>query len=736
MSASSDTTTTAPGISVHTIAQDCLAGGIGSVVLIANAVSFGALMFPDQLSEGIPLAIWAMLIGSSVGGIWIAIATSLPPLATGIDSPTGTVLVLLSAMVGSRVVAGGGSPKAAIEATMLIFTAATFTSGALLFLLGFFHLGSYFRFVPSSVVGGFFLATGCLLLSGGVRMITGRQFTFSGLVAPWNANETVRLLSAVAVLVVLVTVRHKIKYAFAMPVILVGMCIGSIGLLRLFGLSGAEHGWYFHSLGTLTRWSPLAVVHDTEVPWSALVSLGPEIFVVAIVALVSLITKVSSLEVARQAPADLDCELRANGLASVIAAPLGGISGSVQLGSSRLLEHLGGKRVSGVASALVLGLVGIASFDLLGLIPIPLVCGLVFYLGYNFISDAVTTPYRQRAWLDLGLAAAIAVICVQYGYLVGVLAGLVCACILFTMSYGRLGAIRRHASRTEVTGNVIRSKEQADFLHSNGDAIQLYWLSGYIFFGSSESLFDRIRSDIKGLPSNRVRYVIVDFEMVSGFDTSGMLSLRKLRNLCRVNGATLLYCALSLKNLGMLERGDFFTGKDPCLAFDDLQTAIAWSEDRLLASSNIVIDSSNKGFERWLQERLGPHFSALELITYLERKDFERPQIIYREGDASETVDLVASGAVNIDIMMRDGGSKRIRRLSAHTVVGEMGFFRHSVRSATVSSEGPTALYTLTRSALDRLRQERPALGAAFDEYIIRVIADRLDATNRELAVL
>jgi hypothetical protein len=108
--------------------QDSIAGLIASIVLIANIVSFGALMFPGQLNAGIPLAIWAMLIGSAVGGIWIATATSLPPLATAIDSPTGTVLILLSAMAGGRILAAGGSPQAAIQGVMLVFTAATFAS--------------------------------------------------------------------------------------------------------------------------------------------------------------------------------------------------------------------------------------------------------------------------------------------------------------------------------------------------------------------------------------------------------------------------------------------------------------------------------------------------------------------------------------------------------------------------------------------------------------------------------
>ena len=125
-------------------------------MLIANIVSFGALMFPGELNGGIRVAIWAMLIGSCVGGIWIALGTSLPPLSVGIDSPTGTVLILLSAMTGGRIVAAGGAWGGAVQAIMLIFVAATFACGVLpSYSLGVCRLGSHLRFVPSSVVGGF-----------------------------------------------------------------------------------------------------------------------------------------------------------------------------------------------------------------------------------------------------------------------------------------------------------------------------------------------------------------------------------------------------------------------------------------------------------------------------------------------------------------------------------------------------------------------------------------------------
>jgi SulP family sulfate permease len=146
-----------------------------------------------------------------------------------------------------------------------------------------------------------------------------------------------------------------------------------------------------------------------------------------------------------------------------------------------------------------------------GLIPIPIIAGLVIYLGYNFIVEACWRSYVQRAWLDLLLVMAIAVVCIFYGYLVGVLAGLICACLLFVVSYSRLGVVRRHLSRAQFASYVDRSPEASAFLRTAGDAIQLYRLSGYIFFGSSESVFERIRADIDSLQLRRVSYVIPDF---------------------------------------------------------------------------------------------------------------------------------------------------------------------------------------------------------------------------------
>lgn len=709
------------------LAKDTLAGGVASVALIANIVSFGALMFPGDLAAGASMAIWAMLIGSCIGGVWIALATSLPPLATGIDSPTGAVLVLLSAAVGSGVLAAGGDAPSAVLTVMLAFSAATVLSGVLLYGLGALRLGSGFRFVPYFVIGGFLAATGWFLVAGGLRMSTGRSLSIDGLATPWSVAESVRLVSAVAVLAVLLSLRRWVKSALALPVALLSMWLFGALALRGLGLSGAGQGWYLPSLGALSVWSPLEAARSAQLDWQLAPAFVAELFAVAIVALVSLVTKVSSIEVARQAAGDLDREFRAHGAASLIAAPFGGITSSLQIGSSRLLEHAGGSsRLSGVACALVLGAVGLSSFDLPGQIPIPLIAGLVFFLGWTFGFDALVKPLAQRAWLDLVLALVIMAVCVRYGYLVGVLGGIVGACLLFAISYARIGAVRRHLTRAQFASYVNRSTQASDHLARNGEAIQIYWLAGYLFFGSSEGVFERVRRDIEALPAGRVDAVILDFGSVSGADSSATVSLTKLRNLCRQQGITLVFCALSPALHWVLERGGFFAGKNPQPAFADRNLALAWCESRLLAAAGLDGAAGLAGFPAWLQEQLGAHVNAADLMAYLARKDVDGPQVLYREGEPADDVDLVAAGRLVVDIAAGAGQTLRVRTVMAHTVIGEMGFFRRSVRSATVSSDGPATLFTLTRANFERMRRERPALAIDVDDFILRVMADRV----------
>jgi SulP family sulfate permease len=451
----------------------------------------------------------------------------------------------------------------------------------------------------------------------------------------------------------------------------------------------------------------------------------------------SLVTKVASIEVARQAAGNLDREFRAHGVANLAIVPLGGIACSLQTGTSELLRKAGGaSRLSGVMASLALGAVALVNVDLPALIPIPIIAGLVLYLGYTFFADALRNLAAQRAWIDLLLAIVIGLVCLQRGYLVGVLAGLIGACVLFALNYARLGVVRRHATRRDYAGFVDRSVEASEHLRTAGDAIQIYWLNGYIFFGSSEGLFERVRADLDAYATRQVRFVILDFAAVSGADSSAVASLTKLGNQCARRGVTLVYSGVSRAVQNLLEQGGLIGARSRHKAFIDLNHALAWCEDRLLADARVHDGMDLDAFEAWLQESLGREVRAADAMAYLERQDTRDSQVLYYAGAPADTIDLVATGNLAIDIPRRDGERLRVRRFMKHTMLGEMGFVRQSVRSATVLSSGPATVFTLTRASFQRMRREHPRLAAAFDDFIMRTLADRVDLANRTAAAL
>jgi sulfate permease, SulP family len=714
-----------------------MAGLVGSIVLMTNIVSFAALMFPGDLAAGASTAVWAMLVGSGFCGLWIAWRTSVPPLAVGMDSPTGAALVLLAAGSGSAVLAAGGSPHTAVLSAMLLFSAATLVTGGLLLGLGLARWGACLRFVPFFVVAGFLGATGWLLIAGSVRMSTGH--TLLGLFAAWTWQHGAKLVCALGVLAVLLTLRSRVKSPLAIPLTLLAMTLCASAALHLLGLDDPALGWYLPTLGALVPWRPVAALQEAPMSLSMALAFAPDVVAVAIVALVSLVSKTASVEVARKTSGDLDCELRAHGVATLAVVPLGGLAGSIQLGTSRLLEHAGGAtRGSGVACAVVLGVAGLASLDLPGLVPLPIAAGLVMLLGWGFLLEAFAKPLAQRDGLNLLLAVAIAAACVHFGYLTGVLGGVVAACLLFAVSYARVGVVRQQLSRTQFAGNVSRTAVATRHLNEQGDEIQLYWLSGYLFFGSSEGVFERVRGDIRARPPGRVSHVLLDFGGVTAADASAPASLRKLRDFCARQGVTLGVSAAPADIHRDLQRDGFFAGADAPRHFDELNLALAWAEDRVLAQAGI--DQGERcdpaGFEHWLQQQLGPSVRAADFMAYLEQHRVDGGAVLCRQGEPSDSIYLVAAGRLTIDLDKPPGPPVRLRSINTQTVVGEMGFIRRVPRSATVASEGPATVFTLTRERFGQMRVERPDLASAFYECLLSTLADRMGLSERMVSAL
>lgn len=451
---------------------------------------------------------------------------------------------------------------------------------------------------------------------------------------------------------------------------------------------------------------------------------------------ISVLLDVSSLEVARQQSADLDQELKSNGLANLVAGLAGGAGGNISLSGSILIQEAGAvSRLSGVAAAGFCAVVLFVGADIAGYIPTPLLGGLLAYLGFVVLGEALIKSPAQRSLTEFLLAGAIMAVIVYFGYLLGVMIGIVGACLLFAFSYSRIGVVRRHLTRLNFTSNVERSPQEAVILKEHGAQIHVLWISGFIFFGSSNGLFEFIRRVMEEQKDPLLRYLVLDFATVPGLDTSAVLSLVKLRNYCDERAAHIAFAGLNDQLDEMFRDSGLITTDGPHRAFPDRNEALEWCENLLLAEHDTE-EPTEDAFEKWLKGVFGGEIDPSRLMSYFNRRSFKAGQVVLKQGGKANSVELLATGSIAITVTDEDGNVTRLRRMAAQTVVGEMGFFRKAPRVAAVIADEPSIIYRLTRKNFERMQAEDPETAAAFYRLIVRVLSDRLEFANREISAL
>ncbi len=265
--------------------------------------------------------------------------------------------------------------------------------------------------------------------------------------------------------------------------------------------------------------------------------------------------------------------------------------------------------------------------------------------------------------MEWALTGVMTLVIINFGYFMGVVLGVIGACLMFALSYSRIGVIRRHLTRQEFSSNVERSPEQTRLLREEGKRVHVFWLSGFIFFGSSNGLFERIKRVIEAQTEKPVGYVVLDFSAVPGLDTSAVLSLVKLRNYCEEHGVTLAFSGLSETMRVSFDGAGFFGATRPHQVFGSRNEAIEWCEDMLLMHHEVG-EASTHNFESWLHNEFGGmiDFDAHRSLTWSARNSTTASSCSIKASRPTPSC-FQASGCVAITIIDEHG---RPIRLAAH----------------------------------------------------------------------
>src|SRR5215471_15030845 len=720
------------GTLVAAATQNVFASVISSTLTVSFCLSYAALIFSGPLSPWLTYGVTISFLSAAVIGFIIALRSSLPFALAGPDSATSAVTATLAAATIERLQAHGMSENL-LGPVLIVLAIGAATAGLLLCALGLAKAGRIIRFVPYPVLGGFLGASGWLIVSGAVQVTAGHRLNVINFESLMTASSLTKLTAAGGVALALFVGRYRLRNAFALPSVLLASIIAVHLILLVSGISLVEaqsKGWVFEpqSAPNLT-WGFEEI---RRFPWNVLPSLTGDLLAVGFVTTISLLLNVTGIELATQREANLDRELSALGVANTMSAALGGYVGCVSLSRSILNRASGAEgRLSGIIVATVSAAMLATSPEFLAYIPKCVLGGLLLYIGVELMYRWLVSSSRQLLLVEYISLAAIAIIIVNWGFVSGVLIGLVIGCATFALNASRVNAIKFSFDGTNYRSSLDRSADDFGVLNEAGRKIQGMSLQSYLFFGSAYQLYQHI----KGLLATQADclFLIFDFRLVTGIDSSATHSFRQIKQAADERGVKLVFVNLD-SGLERTFRTTKFLSRDIIMA-PDLDHALETCENTVISELRSRL-GEEETFEAWLAEALDNAQNAAILVRHCNRIEVSPGEVIARQDEAADSMHFILRGRVGIIVKLEDGRSVRVRSLGPRTTIGEMGLLSQRARSATIEAEVPTILYELTTDAYECIRSESPAVTHALLNYVVVVMSERLSFANRVIGIL
>jgi SulP family sulfate permease len=721
------------GARIRAALHDLLAGSICSILSITYCLSYAALIFSGPLSRWLSQGVALSFLSAAVAAAIVAWRSSLPFAIAGPDSSTSAVIAALVAAMAERLATTGHTQL--LAPTLIVMALATGITGLLLSGLGLLRAGRAIRFVPYPVIGGFMGATGWLMVVGAIRVIADHKLTLGSLGALAEPALLGKLAAGLVVAAVLEVLMTRSQSPFILPGVLVA-AVAAVHLgLAASGLSvGAAQagGWLFapqHAAPLMSPWHAGALA---AFPWGSLWGLSGEFVAVMFVTVVSLLLNTTGIEMATRREADIDGELKALGLASLLTAALGGYVSCLSLSRSTLNFSLGARsRLPGLTVAAICALMLLVGPTFLGYAPKFALGGLLFFAGERLLRRWIVQSARQLHLTEYASLLAVTLIIVQWGFIAGVLIGVIIGCATFAVSASRVNAIKFSFDGSEYRSRLDRSAEELAILAQHGRELQGMALQSYLFFGSANRLYQHVKALLRA--RDDCRFLLFDFRLVTGIDSSATHSFSQIKQVTDESGARIVLVNLKA-DLQRALQGIGLITPDVTVA-SDLDRALETCEDAIIAAYQGASTEADS-LRGWLAKALGSAEHAEALAALCHRFEVRAGDIIARQGEPSNSMHFILDGRVGIVVDMGDGHAVRVRSLGRHTTIGEMGLISGRPRSATIEAEAPSVLYELSLDRFNEIKRAQPALGQALLSYVIAVMAERLSFASRVIGVL
>jgi len=704
------------------------AGIIAGLLNSIAAISYGALIFSGSLSsyaaQGIGLALMSTLISSAI----IGFLTSQPGIIGGSqDIPAAIIASMAASITGSLAVGAASQSTYTTIVAMMIIT--TLLTGACFIALGAFELGSLVRFLPYPVVGGFLAGTGWLLVTGAIGLMANVTPSLAEAAILVRGDVLVRWLPGVLFAMGLLAILIRKPHFAVTP----SMIVGGIGVFYLIAWLArvsfeqlSATGWLLGPFPSQQLWQPFNINDLGLVQWSAIGAQIPNIGAIIVLSSVGLLLNITGLEAIAQRDIDLNRELRAAGFANLVGGSLGGYVGYQPIGVSALnLRSGSNSRLIGLIAAGVGGLALLFGPAFLALLPKVIVGGLLLYLGLDLLKEWVYDAFFRLPRAEYAIVIFIMVVIAAVGFLQGVVVGIVATIIIFVIAYSRVDVVRHRLTGEVVQSRVTRSPALRQQLRQLGPRLAIMQLQGFIFFGTADRLLGQVRERINRHDISALRFALLDFQRVTGLDSTGMVSFEKMKHAAEAAGTTIVITDAIPVIRNQMERGGLHANAHVQF-FRTLDQGIEWCENILLREENIGQADQPTALVQQLVAIAPDVRELVDLLPYLERCEMAPGTHLIVQGDAPDSLFFIESGQITAQLEYPDREPVRLETMGSGRVVGEIGFYLGQARTASVVADVPSIVYRLSRETLTRMEHESPETASALHRVIVHLLSERL----------
>ncbi|OCF60397.1 vacuolar protein [Kwoniella mangroviensis CBS 10435] len=575
---------------------------LGLLLNVLDGVSYGMILFPANavFVDFGSLGVSMFFVSCIVSQLVFSLGGSIFPGGNG--SMMIEAVPFFHILVNTFEAVIGDDDKAIIATTMVAFAFSSILTGLVFFALGAFKLGGLIGYFPRHILVGCIGGVGIFLIETGLEVSRGLkeegfEYNLATLKLFFESGHVIALWTIPLALAILLRIishffHHQLifpAYFFVVPLIFYGVVL--IGRWDLDYLR--QTGWVFDvGKNTQSWWKFYTYFDFRKTHWGAFWEAMPTQLALVFFGILHVPLNVPALGVSlAEDNVKLDRELVAHGFSNLAAGLVGTVPNYLTYVNTVLFYRVGGgSRLSGLLLAAATAAIMMVGPSVIAALPVMVVGALIFVLGIDLVIEAVwDTRNRVNKWEYITIWV-IAIGMTIFDFVIGLLLGIILACIFFVVQSSRRRAIRTVFNGATARSTVRRPKSQREFIQQVGSQTYVMKLQGFLFFGTITYVESEIRHllDLAKWQHDPIRFLIIDLHLVHGMDFSSAEAFVRVQRLLAAKDVLLILCGAAPNGLvgTALQAVDLWADREGTRVevFVGLNDALEWTENAYLTA--------------------------------------------------------------------------------------------------------------------------------------------------------